>query len=384
MMRIRIDGGAMTAEQLRAIAWASERYGRDVADVTDRQNVQLHWIRIEDVPAIWERIEAVGLSTQEACGDTPRVILGCPLAGVDGRRGPRRDARHPGGRRTRFLGDPAFSNLPRKYKTSISGCAAGCTNHEINDVSFVGVAGPGGEPGYDLQVGGGLSTNPMFAQRLGAFVPRERVPEVWAGVTGAVPRVRLPAIAQPRALEVPGEGLGTGAGARGAGAGVPRRLACRTARRPALADGGARPRRRACRSATDGCPWGSRRGPDASPATSCASSPTWPTRSATGSGAHDHAAEARDPRRGAAIEPTSWSRGSTSSTCARARARSARGRWPAPASSSASSRSARRRAARLAHRGARGAAARLRRGRSASTSTAARTPARGSRSPTSG
>ncbi len=182
MMRIRIDGGAMSTDQLRAIAWASERFGRDVADVTDRQNVQLHWIRIEDVPAIWERIESVGLSTQEACGDTPRVILGCPLAGVtaDEVFDATPDVRAVA---ERFVGDPAFSNLPRKYKTSISGCVAGCTNHEINDVSFVGVAGPGDELGYDLQVGGGLSTNPMFAQRLGAFVPRERVPEVWAGVT---------------------------------------------------------------------------------------------------------------------------------------------------------------------------------------------------------
>ncbi|MGZ8613375.1 MAG: nitrite/sulfite reductase [Actinomycetota bacterium] len=182
MMRIRVDGGAMTADQVRAIAWASERFGRDVADVTDRQNVQLHWIRIEDVPEIWERIESVGLSTQEACGDTPRVILGCPLAGVtaDEVFDATPDIRAVA---ERFIGDPAFSNLPRKYKTSISGCAAGCTNHEINDVSFVGVAGPGAELGYDLQVGGGLSTNPLFAQRVGAFVPRERVPEVWAGVT---------------------------------------------------------------------------------------------------------------------------------------------------------------------------------------------------------
>ncbi|MET0801194.1 MAG: nitrite/sulfite reductase [Actinomycetota bacterium] len=182
MMRIRIDGGAMASDQLRAIAWASERFGRDVADVTDRQNVQLHWIRIEDVPAIWDRIESVGLSTQEACGDTPRVILGCPLAGVtaDELFDATPDIRAVAGR---VLGDPAFSNLPRKYKTSISACAAGCTNHEINDVSLVGVVGPGDEPGYDLQVGGGLSTNPMFAQRLGAFVPRERVPEVWMGVT---------------------------------------------------------------------------------------------------------------------------------------------------------------------------------------------------------
>jgi sulfite reductase (ferredoxin) len=182
MMRIRVDGGVMDTEQLRAIAWASERFGRDVADVTDRQNVQLHWIRIEDVPAIWERIEATGLSTQEACGDTPRVFLGCPLAGVAA--GEVLDAT-PDIRAvaSRFIGDPAFSNLPRKYKTSISGCAAQCTNPEINDVSFTAVVGPGDEIGYDLSVGGGLSTNPMFAQRLGAFVTRERVPEVWAGVT---------------------------------------------------------------------------------------------------------------------------------------------------------------------------------------------------------
>jgi sulfite reductase (ferredoxin) len=183
MLRIRIDGGGMTSDQLRAIAWASERFGRDVADVTDRQNVQLHWIRIEDVPVIFERIEAVGLTTQEACGDTPRVILGCPLAGVtvaevlDATPAIRAVA-------ARFVGDPAFANLPRKYKTSISGCAAQCTNPEINDVSFVGVVGHDGTPGFDLQVGGGLSTNPMFAQRLGAFVEPDRVAEVWAGVTG--------------------------------------------------------------------------------------------------------------------------------------------------------------------------------------------------------
>ncbi len=183
MMRIRIDGGVMTSEQLRAIAWASEIHGRDVADITDRQNVQLHWIRIEDVPAIWERIESTGLSTQEACGDTPRVILGCPLAGVTAAElfDATPDIRAVA---ARFVGDPAFSNLPRKYKTSISACHAQCTNPEINDVSFVGVLGPGGEPGYDLQVGGGLSTNPMIAQRLGAFVPRSRVEEAWAGVTG--------------------------------------------------------------------------------------------------------------------------------------------------------------------------------------------------------
>ena len=164
----------MTSDQLRAIAWASERYGRDVADITDRQNVQLHWIRIEDVPAIWERLESTGLTTAEACGDTPRVILGCPLAGVvaDEVLDATPEIRAI---RERFIGTTEFSNLPRKYKTSISGCAAHCTNPEINDISFVGVEHPSCGPGYDLWVGGGLSTNPMFAQRLGAFVRPERV-----------------------------------------------------------------------------------------------------------------------------------------------------------------------------------------------------------------
>jgi sulfite reductase (ferredoxin) len=182
MMRIRIDGGRLTSEQLRAIAWASETFGRDLADITDRQNVQLHWIRIEDVPAIWERLEATGLTTAEACGDTPRVILGCPLAGIDGDEVLDATSVIEEIRR-RYIGTTEFSNLPRKYKTSISGCASRCTDPEINDVSLVGVEHPQLGPGYDLWVGGGLSTNPMFAQRLGAFVPPERAAEAWAGVT---------------------------------------------------------------------------------------------------------------------------------------------------------------------------------------------------------
>jgi sulfite reductase (ferredoxin) len=182
MLRIRIDGGRLSSEQLRAIAWASETFGRDLADVTDRQNVQLHWIRIEDVPAIWDRLESTGLTTAEACGDTPRVILGCPLAGIDGDE--ILDATPAIAEiRERFVGTTEFSNLPRKYKSSISGCAVRCTDPEINDVSLVGVEHPELGPGYDLWVGGGLSTNPMFAQRLGAFVEPERAAEAWAAVT---------------------------------------------------------------------------------------------------------------------------------------------------------------------------------------------------------
>jgi sulfite reductase (ferredoxin) len=181
MLRIRIDGGQLTSAQLAVIGDISTRYGRDVADLTDRQNVQLHWIRVEDVPAIWDQLEAVGLSSTEACGDTPRVMLACPLEGVAADN--ILDSSEPL-RITvdRYLGDPAFSNLPRKFKTSISGCAQQCTNHEINDVAFVGVRSADGTPGYDLWVGGGLSTNPMFAKRVGVFVRPDEVPDVWAGV----------------------------------------------------------------------------------------------------------------------------------------------------------------------------------------------------------
>ena len=182
MLRVRIDGGRLSNDQLRVIAYISRRYARGTADVTDRQNIQLHWIEVENVPDIWEALESVGLSTTEACGDTPRVILGCPLAGIDATE--IIDAT-PEIRQThaRYIGDPAFSNLPRKFKSAMSGCPVQCTMHEISDVAFAGVLGPDGEPGYDLWVGGGLSTNPMIGKRLGAFVRPGQVPAVWAGVT---------------------------------------------------------------------------------------------------------------------------------------------------------------------------------------------------------
>ena len=181
MMRVRIPGGQLTAPQLRTVAGVAKEYGRDLADITDRQNVQYHWIQIEDVPAIWSRLEETGLSSVQACGDVPRNILGCPVAGIaadeiiDGT---------PALRATEALaaGNPEFGNLPRKFKTAISGCAQQCTQHEVNDISFVGVIGPDGSPGFDLWVGGGLSTNPMLAKRLGVFVTPDQVPEVWAGV----------------------------------------------------------------------------------------------------------------------------------------------------------------------------------------------------------
>jgi sulfite reductase (ferredoxin) len=183
MLRIRIDGGQLDHQQLTTIADISRRYARGTADVTDRQNIQLHWIEIESVPAIWDALESVGLSTTEACGDTPRVMLGCPLAGLDADE--IIDATPEiAAIAEQYIGDSAFSNLPRKFKSSISGCAAQCAIHEINDIAFVGVLNEAGEAGYDLWVGGGLSTNPMIGRRLGTFVRPGQVPEVWAGVTG--------------------------------------------------------------------------------------------------------------------------------------------------------------------------------------------------------
>ncbi|MGW7263853.1 nitrite/sulfite reductase [Streptomyces sp. NPDC054842] len=181
MLRVRIDGGRLTTAQLRVIGEVSQEFARGTADITDRQNIQLHWVRIEDVPEIWNRLEAVGLSTTEACGDTPRTILGSPVAGIaedeiiDGT--PAVEEIH-----RRFIGDKAFSNLPRKFKTAISGSPLLDVAHEINDVAFVGVDHPEHGPGFDLWVGGGLSTNPKIGQRLGAWVPLDEVADAWEGV----------------------------------------------------------------------------------------------------------------------------------------------------------------------------------------------------------
>ncbi|THA34220.1 nitrite/sulfite reductase [Streptomyces sp. A1277] len=183
MMRVRIDGGKLTTRQLRVIGEISQEYARGSADITDRQNVQMHWIRIEDVPAIWEKLEAVGLSTTEACGDCPRTMIGSPVAGIaadeiiDGT--PALEEIH-----ARYIGSPEFSNLPRKFKTAISGSPVQDVVHEINDIAFVGVEHPEHGPGFDLWVGGGLSTNPRLAERLGAWVPLDEVADVWAGVVG--------------------------------------------------------------------------------------------------------------------------------------------------------------------------------------------------------
>ena len=179
MLRVRSDGGALSAEQ-RTIAGISTEFGRDTADISDRQNIQLHWIRIEDVPEIWDRLEGVGLTTAEACGDTPRVILGPPVAGiaadevVDGTPAVRQILEN-------YIGSPEFSNLPRKFKTAISGSPSLDVAHEVNDIFFVGVHHP--DFGGLRRLGRRRPVDqPDVRPAPGAWVSLEEVPEVWKGV----------------------------------------------------------------------------------------------------------------------------------------------------------------------------------------------------------
>jgi len=183
MLRIRSDGGQLSVAQAREIGKLSEEFGRDTADVSDRQNIQLHWIRIEDVPEIFRRVEEVGLFCTEACGDVPRVILGSPVAGIakDELIDPTPNINEI---TARYIGDPQFSNLPRKFKTAITGTPVPDILHEVQDVAFCAVEHPELGIGYDLWVGGGLSVNPHLGIRLGVFVKPEQVIDVWAGVVG--------------------------------------------------------------------------------------------------------------------------------------------------------------------------------------------------------
>jgi sulfite reductase (ferredoxin) len=182
MLRVRCDGGALSVAQLRTLGQISTEFGRDTADISDRENVQYHWIQVEDMPEIWRRLDAVGLQTTEACGDCPRVVLGSPLAGesVDEVLDPTWAIDEIV---SRYIGKPEYSNLPRKFKTAISGLQD--VVHEVNDVAFIGVNHPEHGPGLDLWVGGGLSTNPMLGQRVGAWVPLDEVPDVWEAVVSA-------------------------------------------------------------------------------------------------------------------------------------------------------------------------------------------------------
>ncbi len=182
MLRIAISNGLLTSRQLATIADIARRHGRNLADITVRQAIQLHWLTIESIPEIIERLDAVGLSPRGACGDVVRNVTGCPLAGLaadeafDASRVALAIAHELGG-------NDEFYNLPRKFKISVTGCSQWCSYPEINDVGLT-PARRDGELGFSLRVGGGLSADPHLGVRLDAFVRQEQAVEVVRAVTG--------------------------------------------------------------------------------------------------------------------------------------------------------------------------------------------------------
>ena len=181
MMRVGIPNGILTPLQLRTIADITEKYARGIGDITTRQNIQMHWLTIESLPLVVDALEAVGLSPKGACGDVPRNVTGCPLAGTD----PHEilDA-SPLARRVAevLTANPEFVNLPRKFKVSITGCPVWCSYPEIDDIGLTGAvrASADGqrEVGYNIRVGGGLSKEPHLAVRLNAFIRPEQAEAV--------------------------------------------------------------------------------------------------------------------------------------------------------------------------------------------------------------
>src|SRR5688572_17644213 len=175
MLRVRITNCALSSHQLRALADLSERYARSIADVTVRQNVQLHWLTIEALPEIVQTLWRTGLTSLGACGDVPRNVTGCPLAGVDADEIV--DASPLVLEATRLLnGNADFYNLPRKFKASITGCRVWCSYPEINDVGVTALRHPAsGEIGYSVRVGGGLATDPHLALDLDVFLRSHQV-----------------------------------------------------------------------------------------------------------------------------------------------------------------------------------------------------------------
>src|SRR6185437_633363 len=191
MVRIRIPNGLLQSHQLRTIANVTEKYARGSADLTVRQNIQLHWVTIQDLPELLDGLWRAGLTTMGSCGDDTRNITGCPLAGVDADE--IYDASSLALEANRFfVGNGDFYNLPRKFKICITGCNVWCAYPEINDVGLTAIRRRNSEVGFSLRIGGGLSTDPHLAVRLNAFVQRHQVIPVLKGVAEIfVPETRL-------------------------------------------------------------------------------------------------------------------------------------------------------------------------------------------------
>jgi len=185
MMRIAVPNGIATSEQIEVIADIAAQHGRDLVDITVRQAIQLHWLTIEALPEIIERLDAAGLSPKGACGDVVRNVTGCPLAGLDADEV--LDASPFALAAAGDLnGNADLYNLPRKFKVSITGCSVWCSYPEINDIGLtpaVRLNGNNREVGFSLRVGGGLSADPHLGVRLNAFVQQDQVAAVVRKIT---------------------------------------------------------------------------------------------------------------------------------------------------------------------------------------------------------
>src|SRR3954466_7696475 len=183
MLRTKVIQGVLSADQAEVMASIARDFGRGIIDCTTRQCFQIHWITLDKVPEIFERLDRVGLTTSGACGDITRNVVGCTLAGlgheeiVDGYATATAIHEH-------FLDNKLYSNLPRKYKISVTGCIEDCARGLINDIALSGVIAPDGTRGFNLRVGGGLSSHPRFARWMDVFLTPEEAPEVIEGMTG--------------------------------------------------------------------------------------------------------------------------------------------------------------------------------------------------------
>jgi len=181
MMRIGIPNGIATAAQLRVIGILARDHARNLADITTRQAIQLHWLTVESLPAAVEALDSVGLSPRGACGDVARNVTGCPVAGLDGHE--LIDASPLNRAVARAVnGNSEFYNLPRKFKITVTGCPVWCSYPEINDIALTAVRN-GDEVGYSVRVGGGLSADPHLAVKLDAYVREDQAVAVVRGIT---------------------------------------------------------------------------------------------------------------------------------------------------------------------------------------------------------
>ena len=182
MLRTKVVQGVLTADQAEVMASITDDFARGIIDCTTRQCFQNHWLTLDEVPEVFSRLEKVGLTTSGACGDITRNVVGCTLAGIgheqiaDGHAVA--EAIHQ-----YFLDNKLYSNLPRKYKISVTGCKEDCARGLINDVSLSGAIHEDGTHGFNIRVGGGLSSAPRFSRSIDVFVAPEEAPEVVAGIT---------------------------------------------------------------------------------------------------------------------------------------------------------------------------------------------------------